>query len=449
MGWLSIYSSVYNESHQNIFDISQRYGKQMIFIGSAFIIAFSLLLIDSRTYSFFAYIIYIISMLMLLAVLVLARKIKGAQSWYELFGLQVQPAEFAKFATSLALAKFLSSFNIKVHTLKNIFIYTLIIMTPVALIILQPDVGSALVYIAFVFVLYREGLSVYILLMGVLSIVLFIFSLFFEQITIIITLITIVFLLFGFISSRLKEQGYGIAIFIISFLIVSAINYVFKLKINPYFIILIALGLASLTYLFFAYRLKIAVIYFYLFVLFGSIAYTYSVDYIFDNVLSDHQRTRINVLFGRVQDLKGSAYNQYQSLVAIGSGGLSGKGFLQGTQTKYHFVPEQSTDFIFCSVGEEWGFIGTFIVVGTYVFLLIRLIFLAERQRSIFSRVYGYSVASILFMHIAINVSMTIGIAPVIGIPLPFFSYGGSSLWSFTILLFIFLRLDASRFELL
>ena len=395
LGWINIYAAIYDESHKSIFDISQRYGKQLIWIAAAIILALIILIIDAKFFSTFAYPIYIISILSLLAVLLLGTRIAGSKSWFQIGAFGIQPAEFAKFATNLAIAKYLTTLNINLKKLKTIIKSLLIIGIPAILILLQHDMGSALVYSSFILVLYREGLSGSILILGVMIVVLFILTLVLGEFIFIGILAGIAFLMFFFIKRNRK---------------------------NIYSII----GILVLT-----------------------IAFVFSVDYGFENVLKPHQKKRIEVLLGKEVDLKGAGYNVNQSKIAIGSGGFSGKGFLKGTQTKYNFVPEQSTDFIFCTVGEEWGFVGSFVVIFLFIALLIRLIKLAERQRSDFSRIYGYGVASILFFHIVVNIGMTIGLTPVIGIPLPFFSYGGSSLWAFTILLFIFLKQDANRLEVL
>jgi rod shape determining protein RodA len=316
------------------------------------------------------------------------------------------------------------------------------------LIILQPDVGSALVYIAFILVLYREGLSFYVLLIALLIVLLSIISLIVELSYVFIGLCIVAVLITGLLIELKHALFSAISIIIASFLVYS-LAYFLKLKISLPYLLFIGLLAAGLFGYIMAYRLRLNNLYIIITFLILSISYSYSVDYIFDNVLEKHQKSRVNVLLGFDDDLKGVGYNVHQSKIAIGSGGITGKGFLQGTQTKFDFVPEQSTDFIFCTVGEEWGFVGSFTIILLFTILLLRLIFLAERQRSSFSRMYGYGLIYVIFVHIVINIGMTIGLAPVIGIPLPFFSYGGSSLWAFSILLFIFLRLDASRSELL
>jgi rod shape determining protein RodA len=408
MGWLNIYAAVYNEEHQNIFDTSQKYGMQLVWIGSAFFIATFILIIDAGFYTIFAYFFYVFLLIACIAVPYVGRSIKGSKSWFGFGSFGVQPAEFMKFATNLALAKYLSNVNIEVDSsrrnrlsdliknYKNTIIAVLILGLPLLIIkVLQDETGLALVLIAFIITLYREGLSVNFLIFGLLSALLFVLSLVIESQTLIITLAIIAALAFLFIKRSRKN------------------------------LIIVAIFFASAS---------------------GVVLGT---NYVY-NHLEEHQKTRIDVLLGRgTVNLKKEGYNVNQAKIAIGSGGFWGKGYLQGTQTKYDFVPEQDTDFIFCTVGEEWGFVGTTVVIILELFLIIRVIFMAERQRSPFSRIYGYGVASVLFFHLAINVGMTIGLMPVIGIPLPFFSYGGSSLWSFTILLFIFIKLDANRLVIL
>jgi rod shape determining protein RodA len=394
MGWVSIYSSVYDDTHSSILDISQRYGKQMIWILAGGVIAFMIMLTDAKVFNAFAYIIYAISILALIGVLTFGTVIAGSKSWFQIGSLALQPAEFTKFATCLALARYLSGYSTDFSRLQAKIISGILILIPAVLILWQNDTGSAVVFAAFILLLYREGLSGYFLIFGAYLIVLFLVSLLVSNTVIILVLAGLCVLAYYY-NKQLRRKWW----------------------------ILVAIWLAS-------------------------VAVVFTVDYAFDNLLEDHQKTRINVLLGKEIDPKGAGYNVNQSKIAIGSGGLIGKGFLQGTQTKYNFVPEQSTDFIFCTVGEEWGFVGSAVVIILFVVLLIRLMRMAERQRSDFSRIYGYGVLSIIFFHFVVNIGMTIGLVPVIGIPLPFFSYGGSSLWSFTILLFIFIKLDANRLAL-
>lgn len=447
LGWINIYAAVYTEEHQSIFDLSQRYGKQLIWIAAAIVIAFIVFVIDINFYSYFAYLVYGIIIFLLIAVLIFGLEVHGAKSWFVIGNSRIQPSEFAKIATALALARYLSSYNVQINTVKSYIRIAAIILIPSLLILLQNDTGSALVYFAFLIVLYREGISENILLLGFFVVVLFILALVLEKITIILLSIGVVFIVFGFLNKKLKHIGAGLGVLLLSSSAFYGLNELLGLGLSYYYIILAALGVSSIFYIILSIRYKIRNVAVLLILLLGSVFVTYSVDYVFNNFLEDHQQKRINVLLGLESDPYGVEYNVNQSKIAIGSGGLTGKGFLRGTQTKFDFVPEQSTDFIFCTIGEEWGFIGTFFVISVFIFFLYRLIGIAERQRSSFSRIYGYGVVSVLFFHIVINIGMTIGLMPVIGIPLPFFSYGGSSLWAFTILLFILLRLDASRLE--
>ena len=395
LGWVNVYAAVYSDEHRNIFDISQRYGKQLIWIGTALVIALVVLIIDIKFIVSFSYVFYGISIVFLLIVLAAGTAVSGSKSWFHAWGFALQPGEFAKFATCLVLAKYLSSQNVKMNDRKTILTVLFFLLLPVLLILKQNDLGSAIVFTAFVFMFYREGFSGNVLITGVLICFLFFLALVMNKFILMVVLAVIACILLFFIRRNKKN--------ILSLIV----------------LLLLSAG------------------------------FVFSVDFGFEHFLEKHQKTRINVLLGKEIDPKGAGYNINQSKIAIGSGGLLGKGFLKGTQTKYNFVPEQSTDFIFCTVGEEWGFAGSFIVISLYIALLVRIIIVAERQRSKFSRIYGYGVASIIFFHFTINIGMTIGLSPVIGIPLPFFSYGGSSLWAFTLLLFVFIKQDAFRYNLL
>jgi rod shape determining protein RodA len=481
IGWVNIYAAVYNEEHHSIFDVTQRYGKQLIWIVLALIVAFVILLIESQFFTSFAIPIYIIVLLSLVGVLLFGVEINGATSWFKFGSVKIQPSEFAKFATALALAKYLSALDIKMKNIKTKVIASVIIGLPAVFILLQNDTGSTLVYAAFIFVLYREGLSGNILLFGILAIIVFILTLIFGPINIIITASFAYIIIYSLMKYDLKTM----LISVITFSIFVYLYFYFKLNSNLVYYCIGGGVFFLLIYLFSKKEMKnksahyLGVLIFVL-----SSFFIFSIDFAFNKVLKEHQRTRITVLLGEEDKLveqievlkiardkegiskeqkqkirddigakryslrelrQGNGWNIKQSLIAIGSGEIVGKGFLEGTQTKFDFVPEQSTDFIFCTIGEEWGFIGTFVVVSLFLGLFLRILFIAERQRSIFSRIYGYAVASILFFHFFINIGMTIGLAPVIGIPLPFISYGGSSLWSFTILLFILIKLDSER----
>ncbi|MDM8159112.1 rod shape-determining protein RodA [Labilibaculum sp. K2S] len=449
LGWINIYAAVYNEEHQSIFDISQRYGKQLMWIGAAFFLAIVILIIEGKFFSAFAYPTYLFMIFLLVAVLIFGREVNGARSWFEIGGIRLQPAEFAKFATCLAISRYISQFNFKIHKFKSLVIAGVILFTPAVLILLQRDAGSALVYVVFILVLYREGLSGVVLFVGFLSAVLFIITLLLPKLNVLLIILGFSFICLKFMGLRFKQIIIGLSAVFICFGLVWGVIKALQLNVSTYVILIISISLNIIPFLYYIYRERLKNVIWVLLIAVGSLFFTFSVSYLFENVLESHQQERINDLLGIESDPSGAGYNVAQSKIAIGSGGFTGKGFLNGTQTKFKFVPEQSTDFIFCTVGEEWGFIGSTIVLSLLLLLIIRLSFLAERQRSPFSRIYGYGVACILFFHVAINVGMTIGLAPVIGIPLPFFSYGGSSLWAFTILLFVFLRLDANRLELL
>jgi rod shape determining protein RodA len=391
IGWLNIHAAVYDDLNPSIIDFDTNYGKQFFFIISAVFIGFSILLLDSRFFNTFSPLFYGITILLLVLVLIIGRNVGGNQAWIPIGSFRLQPSEFAKFATCLILAKYLSSSTIKIQDIKTQLIAAFIIILPTGLILLQPDAGSALTFSSLILVLYREGLSGYFLLIEGLAILLFILTILYNKYIVLTGVLIFAALFIYFIRKNRKliqVTGYGVIL---------------------------------------------------------SILFIFSVDFAYNKILKPHQRNRIDLILGKVDDPRGIGYNLNQSKIAIGSGGLWGKGYLQGTQTKYDFVPEQSTDFIFCTVGEEWGFAGSFVVICLYLFLIIRIVNIAERQRSAMYRIYGYGVASILFFHVFINIGMTIGLIPVIGIPLPFLSYGGSSLWSFTILLFILLKFDSNR----
>ena len=446
IGWINIYAAVYDENHSSIFDISQKYGKQLIWIGAAFVLAFLVLLTDSKFFTTFSMVIYGIMIFLLIAVLFFGTETKGARSWFEVGDFRIQPAEFAKFATNLAIAYVMSRHNFKVMCFSSLLTIGLILALPSGLIILQNDTGSALVYSSFILVLFREGLHGSILLLCFVAAAIFIMALLYTPFTVLLVIIGGTLIAFYYYRHDIRELfqiilfiGCGFGLFVL-------IKWMFNLLISDYYMLLTVYVITSITAIYPIYKRKMKNMITLLLISWLCVGAAPSVNYAFDH-LQPHQQDRINELLGIRVDPKGTGYNVTQSKIAIGSGGLLGKGFLQGTQTKLNFVPEQSTDFIFCTVGEEWGFVGsTFIIVLLAVFIL-RIIKLAERQRSSFSRIYGYGVASILFFHVAVNIGMTIGMAPVIGIPLPFFSYGGSSLWSFTILIFIFLRLDANRLQ--
>ena len=446
IGWLNIYAAVYDENHSSIFDISQKYGKQLIWIGAAFVLAFLVLLTDSKFFTTFSMVIYGIMIFLLIAVLFFGTETKGARSWFEVGDFRIQPAEFAKFATNLAIAYVMSRHNFKVMRFSSLLTIGLILALPAGLIILQNDTGSALVYSSFILVLFREGLHGSILLLCFVAAAIFIMALLYSPFTVLLVIIGGTLIAFYYYRHDIREL-FQIILFIgCVFGLFVLIKWMFNLSISDYYMLLIVYVITSITAIYPIYKRKMKNMITLLLISWLCVGAAPSVNYAFDH-LQPHQQNRINELLGIKVDPKGTGYNVTQSKIAIGSGGLLGKGFLQGTQTKLNFVPEQSTDFIFCTVGEEWGFVGSTFVIALLAVFILRIIKLAERQRSSFSRIYGYGVASILFFHVAVNIGMTIGMAPVIGIPLPFFSYGGSSLWSFTILIFIFLRLDANRLQ--
>jgi rod shape determining protein RodA len=448
MGWLNIYAAVYDEKYKSIFDFGRLYGKQLVWIITGVIIGLFVLVTEARFFVIFAYLIYGITTFLLLAVLLFGSELHGTRSWFVISGINIQPSEFAKFGSALALAKFVSSFNFKMHRLKSLAIIALILGIPVILIKLQNDTGSALVYVAFLLVLYREGLSGLVLFFTLLTVLLFIFSLVLPKLAVILLLIIGSMIFYYFINPRLKEFWKTLLIIVVPIGLAILFKVIFYQDMLMASCITIGSVISAITFFVIIEVKRLKKYTIIILVFLGSVFFTSSVDFVFNNILERHQQDRINELLGLHTDPLKAGYNVNQSKIAIGSGGFFGKGFLNGTQTKFDFVPKQSTDFIFCTVGEEWGFVGSVVVIGIFLLLFSRLIMLAERQRSVFSRVYGYSVVSILFFHFMVNVGMTMGIMPVIGIPLPFFSYGGSSLWSFTVLLAVFLRLDAGRLEL-
>lgn len=449
IGWFNIYAAVFNEEHTRIIDLSQRYGKQFVWILATIVIAVFVVVIDTRFYFFFAYFIYGFLLFLLLLVLFAGKDINGARSWFQFGTLSLQPSEFAKIGTALALAAYL---NASRHDLGKLTVFMIsigIIILPALLIILQPDMGSAVVFFALFIVLFREGMSPYILISGLLMAILFFFTLIFNNTWLAISLISAALVLAWIATRKWKLCLMALGILTGMSLLVYGLDSLLIKSLKNEHILLISVLLSGVIYAIYFYNKRaISLLMIYLF-LAGSLAFVNSVNLAFNNLMKPHQKERVEIMLGIKSDPHGTGYNVNQSIISIGSGGFSGKGYLQGTQTKFKFVPAQSTDFIFCTIGEEWGFMGSFVVIALYVILLIRLIMLAERQRSDFSRIYGYGVVSIFFVHFFINIGMTVGLVPVIGIPLPFLSYGGSSLWAFTILLFIFLRLDASRSEYL
>ncbi len=455
-GWLSIYSASYDYESSRLLDLAQFSGKQFLWIGISLVVGVLLLVIDSRWYYNTAEIIYILVMALLMATIVLATDVKGSRSWLVFGPVSLQPAEFAKFATGLALAKYIDKHGFRPKESKRDYLTYLIIFLPVLLILLQQETGSALVYFSLFFVLYREGMSPKLLLAGCCAAAYFVVSIRYGNMqlwdatelgTFLVLLLILAITLFMFYLNNPREKqslwlllGTNLLPLLLAVLC-NVVGWHFNLCWP--LLVTMALSLGYLGWLVFkknVHEVGQTILFAVL-----SVAFLFAVGFIFDHVLKPHQQVRTQVFLGVVDDPTNAGYNVNQAKISIGSGGLAGKGFLNGTQTKLKYVPEQHTDFIFCTIGEEWGFIGSVLLLLVYLYLMIRLILMAERQRSRFVRVYGYCVVCIFFFHVLINVGMVLGIMPVIGIPLPFFSYGGSSLLGFTILLFIFLKLDAER----
>ncbi|WP_281613611.1 rod shape-determining protein RodA [Flammeovirga sp. SubArs3] len=399
VGWLNIYAAVYQpDAPTSIFSLSLNSGKQLMWIGGASLIAFVIMMVDFKLFSTLAYPIFIVTLLALLGVLVIGHSAGGNTSWFKIGFIRIQPSEFAKYALALALAKYIDDPTVRLDKWRYLIMAFVIILIPFSLVMLQKDTGSAMVFAAFFFMLYREGMPAWIMVLGLWMVFLFVTAL---------------------VSTTLVAGG------ILGGMVIIAVIYIVYNK-RPKSMIFIVVGIGTLSFLF-----------------------TEGIDYILYDIMRPHQRKRIEVLVNPNIDPLGVGYQVTQSKIAIGSGGVAGKGFLEGTQTKFNFVPEQSTDFIFCTIGEEHGWIGSLVTIGLFAALIIRLIMLAERQKSRFARVYGYCVSCVFFIHFMINMGMTIGIFPVIGIPLPFFSYGGSSLWAFTMMLFTFIKLDSHRTQML
>ncbi len=436
IGFLAVYAADYNDLYPKIWDTTRNYGRQFVWVGICMFVALIIQVFDTRFFTAFSYLIYGAVLLLLVATLFFGAEIAGSKSWIKLGFFNLQSSEFAKFSTCLALASFLSNKKTDLNNYKHQLIAAALIGVPTLLILRQGDAGSAIVFVSLILVLYREGLSGGFLLIGVLAIVLFISSLLFDF-PYIIGILGFILLMTIIMSQGLNFRS------MLTYLIPIIGIFLGSIYLEP-LTFLIVLGIAAILFLFAAVISKSYIVGLLTLTLFCSI-YVKGVDYIFNNVLKEHHRNRIGVVLGTIEDNKGVGYNLNQSKIAIGSGGIWGKGFLQGTQNKGDFVPEQSTDFIFCTVGEEFGFAGSCTLIGLFIILMLRIIALAERQKSDFSRIYGYGVVSIIFFHFFINMGMTIGLVPVIGIPLPFISYGGSSLLAFTILLFILIKLDSER----
>lgn len=446
IGWANIYASVHSSEPASIFDFASRSGKQFVWIATSLGIATLILfVINPRVYEGLSLPIYLGTILLLISVIFLGIEVKGSRSWFEFGPIRFQPAEISKISTSLMLATVMSQLGYKIRRWKDFIITALIIIVPMLIIVGQSETGSALVYVGFIFMLYREGLSGWLIFMIGMAILLFILTLTASPYVAILVLCAIASLCICLYTGKGKWWFiFGIPLIALFSLIPSFLQKdeeSFISSIQPLYILLGAIVISIPLLLYHGYRNKSRFTYLAILSQLAGILLVFSADFIFNSVLQDHQRKRIEVLLGMKEDPSGVGYNVNQSMIAIGSGGLTGKGYLNGTQTTYGFVPEQSTDFIFCTIGEEWGFIGSTFVILLYVFLIWRIIKNAERSREAFTRIYGYCVACCIFMHLFINIGMTIGIMPVIGIPLPFISYGGSSLWGFTAMLFIFIAL--------
>lgn len=453
-GWISVCGASYSYGETDIFSLSTRSGMQIVWIGTSIVLGFVIVMLDDRFYDTFAYIIYALLLLLLFATIFNPHSIKGSRSWLVLGPLRLQPAEFAKFATALALAKFMSVYGYNINQTKHFVATLALILMPMICIVLQRETGSALVYLAFFLMFYREGMPGSILFTGVALVVYFVVGIRFADVHMGAAGVTsvgkfAVMLLIQIFSIGMIwvycNQRTALRLFLYCMGITLASLLLLQLPFDIVYIQLAATLILVGYCIWEGLGTRIRSYFFIALFAVGSVGFFYGADFIMQNVMEPHQRSRINVLLGLDEDLRGAGYNVHQSEIAIGSGGLEGKGFLNGTQTKLKFVPEQDTDFIFCTVGEEEGFLGSAAVLLLFLALILRLIYLSERQQLRFNRVYGYCVLSVFLFHLFINVGMVLGLTPVIGIPLPFFSYGGSSLWGFTFLLFIFLRLDASR----
>ena len=469
-GWVNIYASVHSSEPSSIFDWTSRSGKQFVWMASALVIALIILFaIPPRFYEGFSVFIYIFVIGLLVSVIFLGIEVKGSRSWFEFGPIRFQPAEISKIATSMLLATYMSQLGYRIGRMKDFIITALIILVPMGIIIMQSETGSALVYVGFIFMLYREGLSGRLFLMIGMAILTFFLPLTATPYTAILVLLSVasqciclytgkfrwwlflcvpLIVLFAFLPQLMQMLVANVVDAETLAAIAGGTEGVdkpFIMKIEPLHILLGTTAISLPFVAFQAFRERNTFTHLSIISLLAGIALVFSTNFLFNDILQDHQRKRIEVLLGIKEDPTGVGYNVNQSMIAIGSGGLSGKGYLNGTQTTYGFVPEQSTDFIFCTIGEEWGFVGSAFVILLYVFLIWRIIIDAERSREGFTRIYGYCVACCIFMHLFINIGMTIGLMPVIGIPLPFISYGGSSLWGFTAMLFIFIALDRNE----
>ncbi len=445
IGWVSIYAAVYDDDNKAIYDISQRYGMQLLWICISAVAALLALFTDSKYYHMTAYPLYGLNILLLIAALVIGKEVNGAKSWLPLGPFSLQPVEFMKITTALALARFMSSYNFDIHKIHSLVYIVAIIFTPVIIVLLQNDTGSALVFFTFFIILYREGFDKTLYLLVAFMILLFVLSFLIEPLMLLLIILAVVSAFFLTSTKMLMPFLRYVLLIVFYFSLLAMLNLAVGIGLSQYHTLLISLAMSIPSIIYWSFKNQIKIVGNYVVIIVAAIAFTHAVDFMFDNVLQYHQQRRILDMLGIDSDPQRWSYNVNQSKIAIGSGGLLGKGFLEGTQTKFSFVPEQSTDFIFCTIGEEWGFMGSLTVISLFVALIFRLMKMGERQKEPFARVYCYSVAAILFTHFFINIGMTIGFVPVVGIPLPFISYGGSSLLAFTILLFIAIRLDTNQ----
>lgn len=446
-GCINVYAAVYNEETTGFFDLSQRSGMQSLWAGISICVAISILLIDAKYYHMLAYPFYFIGLAVMLFVLLFGQEVNGAKAWIALGPVKIQPVEFMKLVTALALARYMSSYHFDIKSWKALYYIGLIIGLPVMLIILQNDTGSALVFAAFFIMLYREGFGAALYVIVLLLAFLFIISFLFEPLPIFIFILLVCLCTQAIVNRNWRDTLRYLALVLLYTTVVFFLFKITGIKVGLFLSLIIGMVLSLPTLAKYVYNRHLPNVWLFGALFLGAVVFTNMVDYIFDNVMQTHQQDRILDMLGLKDDPHGVSYNVIQSKIAIGSGGFSGKGFLGGTQTRFSFVPEQATDFIYCTVGEEWGFLGSTLVIVLFVLLIIRLMKMGERQSEAFGRIYCYSVAAIFFMHFAINIAMTIGLFPVVGIPLPFFSYGGSSLLAFTALLFIAVRLDASQYD--
>lgn len=445
LGWMNIYAAEYNPAADASFTVSSLYGRQLMWIGACIVMGLLIMVLHDKYYHILAYPLYALGIVALLAALIVGKEVKGAHSWLAFGPISLQPAEFAKFTTILAVARVMSSYNFSIRRMKNLLAVAGLIMLPIAIILLQNDTGSALVYCSFLLLLYREGLNGWIYVALAMVIGLFVCSFVLTPMAVLVLLIAMLIVCEGIANGNWK----GKIIFVSSLMLAVILEYlllnvIFRVEVSAYVLLLFTSVLSLIVVFIYAYRRKLTNVYIYMMLFVGSLLFLGATDFVFDH-LQIHQQKRILDLLGVEQDLQNWGYNVNQSKIAIGSGGFFGKGFLHGTQTQYNFVPEQTTDFIFCTVGEEWGFVGSVAVLVLFGVMIVRLMKMGERQSEPFGRIYCYGVAGVFLFHLMVNVGMTIGLMPVIGIPLPLFSYGGSSLLAFSLLFFVALRFDARR----